>query len=92
MKDKESIKQKEKSMKIIEGLFDNPYPPLRDKNGDYTEEVRKTIEAARELEADGVRAIVMACGFFSLIQDVLVEEVEIPVFTYRCCWYRCSPS
>ncbi len=68
-------------IKIIEGLFDNPYPPLQDENGNYTDEVQKTIRAVKELEADGVRAIVMACGFFALVQDVLVREVDIPVFT-----------
>lgn len=68
-------------MKVIKGLSDNPFPPLIDSNGNYTPEVIKTIEAAKEMEADGVRAIVMCCGFFSLVQEVLAKAVNIPVFT-----------
>ena len=68
-------------MKIIEGLYDNPYPPVLDEEGNYTPDVRKTVDAVKELAADGVRAIVMACGYFSLVQDILAEEVEVPVFT-----------
>ena len=39
------------------------------------------VAAAKELEADGVRAIVTCCGFFSTVQDVLARAVRIPVFT-----------
>jgi hypothetical protein len=68
-------------MKIIEELYDNPYPPLFDNNRTYTPDVQKTVAAVKELAAEGVRAIVMACGYFSLLQDILAEEVDIPVFT-----------
>jgi len=68
-------------LKIIEGLYDNPYPPIFDKKGDYTEDVQKVVNTVRELEGDGVRAIVMACGYFSLLQNILTEEVDIPVFS-----------
>ena len=68
-------------MTIIEGLYDNPYPPLFDETGGYTSEVQKTVTVVKELAAEGVRAIVMACGYFSLLQDILAEEVDIPVFT-----------
>jgi hypothetical protein len=68
-------------MKIIEGLYDNPYPPLFDRDGTYTPDVQKTVGAVKELAAEGVRAIVMACGYFSLVQDILSGEVDIPVFT-----------
>jgi len=68
-------------LKIIKGLHDNPFPPVRDKNGNYTPEVKRTIDTVKELEADGVRAIVMSCGFFSVVQEVLSEEVNIPVFS-----------
>jgi len=70
-------------LKIIKGLHDNPFPPVRDKNGNYTPEVKRTIDTVKELEADGVRAIVMSCGFFSVVQEVLSEEVNIPVFFSR---------
>jgi aspartate/glutamate racemase len=68
-------------MKVIEGLYDNPYPPVTDNLGNYNPEVQKTIGAVKDLAADGVRAIVMACGYFSLVQDILTEEVDVPVFT-----------
>jgi len=68
-------------LKIIKGVHDNPYPPVRDKNGNYTPEVKKTIDTVKGLEADGVHAVVMCCGFFSIIQEILSEEVNIPVFS-----------
>jgi hypothetical protein len=68
-------------MKVIKGLKDNPFPPVRDRNGNYCADVLKTINAVKELEAEGVRAVVMCCGFFSILQKVLVHEVDIPVFT-----------
>jgi Asp/Glu/hydantoin racemase len=39
------------------------------------------IEAARELEQEGVLAITASCGFLALFQDNLAESVNIPVFT-----------
>jgi len=65
----------------IPGVSDNPYPPLTDDQGRYTEVVQKCIEAARQLEKDGVRSIAMCCGFFSLIQPVIAAAVSIPVLT-----------
>ena len=38
------------------------------------------VEAARRLEAQGVRAIVGACGFFAHFQDDVAQAVEVPVF------------
>jgi len=68
-------------IKTIKGLKDNPFPPIRDTSGNYNPEVRKFIKAIKELEEEGVRAIVTSCGFFSLLQKVAVTEVNIPVFT-----------
>jgi hypothetical protein len=68
-------------LKIIEGLHDNPYAPVRDAQGRYSPDVQRTVDAVKELEADGVRAVVMSCGFFSVVQEVLTEEVQIPVFS-----------
>jgi len=68
-------------LKVIKGLHDNPYPPVRNKNGSYTIDVKRAIDVVKELEADGVRAVVMSCGFFSIIQEILSEEVNIPVFS-----------
>ena len=38
------------------------------------------IEAAKELEKEGVRAITTSCGFLALFQDELAKSVKIPVF------------
>lgn len=68
-------------LRQIEGLEDNPYPPLTKADGSFTPEVQLCIDAAVQMERDGVRAIAMCCGFFSLIQPVLAEHVSIPVMT-----------
>ena len=39
------------------------------------------IEAARELEAEGVRAITTSCGFLGPFQKEIAAAVDIPVFT-----------
>jgi Asp/Glu/hydantoin racemase len=68
-------------IKTIKGLSDNPYPPITDEQGNYTEAVHKTVNGVKELAAEGVRAVVTCCGFFSLVQDLLAKEVDVPVFT-----------
>jgi len=39
------------------------------------------VEAARELEAEGVKAITTSCGFLAAFQGELADAVKIPVFT-----------
>lgn len=39
------------------------------------------INAAKELEREGVRAITTSCGFLILFQDALTNAVSVPVFT-----------
>jgi hypothetical protein len=39
------------------------------------------IDAAKELEREGVRAITTTCGFLILFQDALANTVTVPVFT-----------
>lgn len=39
------------------------------------------IEAAKELEELGVKAITTSCGFLSLFQKQIAHEIKIPVFT-----------
>jgi hypothetical protein len=39
------------------------------------------IEAAKELENDGVRAITTTCGFLTVVQDEIAEAVSVPVIT-----------
>ncbi|WP_318340064.1 aspartate/glutamate racemase family protein [Defluviimonas sp. D31] len=65
----------------VKGLEDNPYPPLLKSDGTYSAEVQLCIDAAAQMEKDGVRAIAMCCGFFSLIQPVVAEHVGIPIMT-----------
>lgn len=43
--------------------------------------LERFIEAARELERDGVRAIATSCGFLVLFQRELAESVSVPVYT-----------
>jgi len=38
------------------------------------------LDAARELEAEGVRAITTSCGFLAPFQKTIAEAVHIPVF------------
>lgn len=38
------------------------------------------IEAARELEREGVRAITGSCGFLALHQQQIADAVQVPVF------------
>ena len=67
-------------LKVVKGL--DWYPPHADEWGDpRPAEVDLLVTAAKELEDEGVRAIVTCCGFFSTVQDVLAESVDIPVFT-----------
>jgi Asp/Glu/hydantoin racemase len=39
-----------------------------------------TIQAARELEQEGVRAIATSCGFNAIFQSELANAVDVPVF------------
>ena len=43
--------------------------------------IQPFVEAARELERMGVKAITTSCGFLALFQRELTEAVNIPVFT-----------
>lgn len=43
------------------------------------------LNAARELEQEGVRAIVGACGYFAHFQKDIAEVVDIPVFMSSLC-------
>lgn len=43
--------------------------------------LRPFIEAAKELQAEGVRAVTTNCGFLALFQRELAEALKVPVFT-----------
>jgi hypothetical protein len=63
--------------KIVRGahatriMGDRPDPTL----------IEPFVAAARELEADGVKAITTSCGFLTPFQNQLAAAVNIPVFT-----------
>src|SRR6056297_2196522 len=60
--------------KLVEGLtFDRLF------NKDQTA-LDILIEAAKDLEKSGVRAITADCGFFALFQKEVADAVDIPVF------------
>lgn len=45
------------------------------------DDIQPFIDAAKELERAGVKAITTSCGFLALFQKELAEAVSIPVFT-----------
>ena len=51
-------------IRVVPNLNNNPFPPIHGDDGELTPEVRLTVEAVREMEAEGVRAIALCCGFF----------------------------
>ncbi|MDO5291318.1 MAG: aspartate/glutamate racemase family protein [bacterium] len=52
--------------------------------GDPTIEAQ-IIQAAKELEAEGVRAIIGACGYFAHFQRTVSEAVDVPVYLSSLC-------
>jgi len=65
----------------IEGLFNPPSPPVRNELGELSEDAKKFLLTAQELERSGVSAIMSSCGFFSLMQCEANSAVKIPVYT-----------
>lgn len=53
------------------------YPPG---SPPYAEAIAPWIEGARDLEAQGVRAVTTSCGFSALFQRELTRAVDVPVF------------
>ena len=43
------------------------------------------VNAAKKLEAEGVRAIIGACGFFAHFQEDVKEAVKVPVYLSSLC-------
>lgn len=43
------------------------------------------VAAAKELESEGVRAIIGACGYFAHFQKQVTEAVDVPVFLSSLC-------
>lgn len=63
------VRYKEVSEASINGLINHRDPAL----------IQPFVDGARELEAEGVRAIAGACGFMALFQREIAEAVQIPV-------------
>lgn len=67
-------------IKVVKGL--TWYPGhQRTWGASWPPEVDLMVSAAKDLQREGVRAIVTGCGFFATMQDVLADELDIPVFT-----------
>ena len=68
-------------LKVVKDLIDVPPPTSPGPFESYSQDVQRLVTAIEELNEDGVRAIVTACGFFSGVQDVLAQASKVPVFT-----------
>ena len=66
-------------LKVIEGLYETPTSWNRTLK--IPADIQRIVDTVKSLEDDGVRAVVTACGFFSVVQDILADSVDIPVFT-----------
>lgn len=44
------------------------------------------VDAARQLEAEGCRAIVTSCGFLALHQQTIAAAVNVPFASSSLCW------
>ena len=66
-------------LKVIEGLYETPTSWNKALN--IPADIERIVDTVKSLEDDGVRAVVTACGFFSVAQEILADSVEIPVFT-----------
>ena len=66
-------------LKVIEGLYETPTSWNKALN--VPADIQRIVDTVKSLEDDGVRAVVTACGFFSVAQEILADSVDIPVFT-----------
>jgi len=64
--------------KVLEGIPSNWWC---DEEGPSLKRQKKFIEAAKELEEEGVRAITTGCGFFAIYQKEASEALRVPLFT-----------
>lgn len=66
------------------GFVDDPFDPAgyvesSEENRGWN--IENWVHAARQLEADGVRAIVCGCGLAGSIHSDLTEAVDIPIYS-----------
>jgi Asp/Glu/hydantoin racemase len=62
--------------KVVKGVF---LDEIVKRNPDFSV-CQRFIEAAKELEDEGVRAITTSCGYFIYFQDELANALDVPVF------------
>ena len=63
--------------KVLKGI---PSVWWRDEEGPSKARLQVFIDAAKELEAEGCKAITSGCGFFAIYQEEVAKVVNIPVF------------
>jgi len=68
-------------LKVVKGVVDVPPPTQPGPFESYPHDVQQLVRAVEELNEEGVRAVVTACGFFSGVQGVLAQASKVPVFT-----------
>jgi len=61
-------------------VMDIPTDWWCDKQGPDEERYQIYLKAAKELEAEGVRAITSGCGFFAIYQKKASAELNVPLF------------
>ena len=66
----------------IPRLLFNPTPDL----------LEPFIQAAKELEADGVQAITGSCGFMARFQSQIAAELHVPFSCRACSSFRWCAS
>lgn len=62
-------------------VMDIPSPWWCDAEGPSDKRFQIFLEAAKELEAEGVKAITTGCGFFAVYQKRAAAELKIPLFS-----------
>jgi len=65
----------------IKNIEDFPSDWWCDKEGPSLRRQKKFIEAAKQLEKEGVRAITTGCGFFAIFQEEASKALNVPLFT-----------
>ncbi len=61
-------------------IIDLPADWWCDKQGPDEKRLQIYVKAARELEAEGVRAITSGCGFFAIYQKRAAAQLRVPLF------------
>jgi hypothetical protein len=64
--------------KVLDGI---PTDFWRDERGADEKRFEIFLKKAKELEAEGVKAITTGCGFFTVYQKRAAEQLNIPLFT-----------